>query len=118
MNELWAHVATLAARDIAAVVPPGDALILVDQGQWAIELGARRAIPFPERDGAYGGPPPDDAAAIAELERSRAAGARFIAFGSPALWWLDHYAGFSRYLRSRFSCVRETDRVVVFDLHA
>jgi predicted O-methyltransferase YrrM len=118
MNLLWAHVATLAARDIAAVVPPKGALILVDQGEWAIDLGERRAIPFPERNGAYGGPPPDDAAAIAELERSREAGASFIAFGSPALWWLDHYAGLSSYLRSRFSCVRENGRLVMFDLRA
>ena len=118
MSELWAEAATLAAGEIAALVPPTDAFILVDQGQWVVDFGERHAIPFPERNGVYGGPPPDDAAAIAEVERSRAAGARFIAFGSPALWWLDHYAGFSSYLRSRFSCVRETDRLVVFDLRA
>jgi predicted O-methyltransferase YrrM len=118
MSELWAHAAALAASEIAALVPPTDAFILVDQGQWAVDFGPRHAIPFAERNGAYGGPPPDDAAAIAEVERSRAAGARFIAFGSPALWWLDHYAGFASYLRSRFTCVRETDRLVVFDLRA
>jgi hypothetical protein len=34
----------------------------------------------------------------------------------PAFWWLDYYSEFSRYLRARFPCSLENERLVVFDL--
>jgi hypothetical protein len=107
-----------AARELAAVVPAGNALILVDDGQGELgeRLTQRRCIPFLERDGVYWGAPEDDAAAIGELERLGRAGASFLAVGWPAFWWLDYYADFHRHLRERFRCVLENDRLVVFDL--
>ena len=49
----------------------------------------RHAIPFLEHDGEYWGPPPDDEAAIAELERLRTEkGVAFIVFPWTASWWL------------------------------
>jgi hypothetical protein len=39
-----------------------------------------------------------------------------IVFLWPSFWWLEHYAEFARYLRERFACVLENDRLVVFDL--
>jgi predicted O-methyltransferase YrrM len=116
ISRLWAHSLALAARDIADLVPPGEAFILVDEAQWTIDVGPRRALPFLERDGEYWGPPPDDATAIAEVERLRRAGARFIVFARPAFWWLEHYRAFSVSLRSSFACVLESERLVVFDL--
>jgi predicted O-methyltransferase YrrM len=118
MKDLWAEGVERAARDIASVVPASGTFILVDDAQWGIDVSPRRAIPFLERDGIYVGPPADDVTAIAEVERSRQAGAGFIVFGRPARWWLDHYAGLTRYLRGRFPCVQETDHVIVFDLRA
>jgi O-methyltransferase len=107
-----------AICDVAAAMPAGETLLLVDQGQWGVDgaFGGCRTLPFPEHDGEYWGPPADDAAAIAELERLRRAGARFIAFGWPAFWWLDYYAGLRDFLRSRFRCLLENDRLVLFDL--
>lgn len=105
--------------DLAAVVGDlagggrGDGVVMVDDNT----LGAERwATPFLERDGQWGGRPADDAAAIAELERLRAAGARFLAFAWPAFWWLEHYAGFRRHLRGRYRCAVDHDSLVVFDL--
>jgi hypothetical protein len=78
----------------------------------------RHALPFLEKDGAYWGPPPDDATAITELRRLRSEGAAFIAFAWPAFWWLDHYAGFRDFLTTRFPCVIRNDDIVLFDLQS
>lgn len=104
-------------QDIAALLPSQDAFILIDQQQFGPVITAgRRALPFLERDGQYWGPPPDDRTAIRELERLRQAGMRFVVFVWPAFWWLDHYAGFHRYLRTTYRCVLENDRLVIFHL--
>jgi hypothetical protein len=89
----WFHRIAQAVAEIAAIVPVDDCLILVDEDQWTVgpELLGRRVLPFLERDGQYWGAPPDDATAVAELERLRRAGAAFIAFAWPSFWWLDHY---------------------------
>jgi hypothetical protein len=113
----WIHQLYLIAEDIAAVVPPADTFILVDQAQFGSEVaGGRRVLPFLEHDGQYWGPPPDDATGIRELERLRQAGAHFMVFGWPAFWWLEYYAGLHRYLRTAFPCVLHNERVLVFDM--
>ena len=107
----------LTAQEIAAVIPPGERFILVDDDAVRGELAAgSRAIPFLEHEGHYWGPPADDTTAILEVERLRGAGAGFIAFAWPALWWLDYYSGFHEHLRSRFHCLSSTERVVAYDL--
>jgi hypothetical protein len=109
--------AAAAAADVAAAVAPGEALILADQDELEGRVSAgRRTWPFPEADGAYAGPPEDDRAAVAELERLRGQGARFFAVAWPAFWWLDYYAGFHRHLHARYRCVLRNDRLVLFDL--
>jgi GT2 family glycosyltransferase len=107
-----------AAADLASVVPPGETLILVDEAQWvaADVAGDRATFPFLEHEGQYWGSPADDGEAIRELERLRADGANFVAFGWPAFWWLDHYRGLDEHLRSRFRCALRTGRMIVFDL--
>ncbi len=105
-----------AAKEIAHQVPADEPFILVDEDQVRGELARPRAIPFLERDGQYWGPPADDAAAIAELERLRQAGANFLVFVWPCFWWLEHYAAFDRYLRERFCCAFESEEILIFDL--
>jgi hypothetical protein len=109
------------ASEIAAVVPAGESLILVDGQQLnAGEVARnRRVIPFLERDGVYWGAPADDQTGIMELERLRQqARPRCIVFAWPAFWWLGHYRGLRDHLRSRFPCVLENERLVAFDLRA
>ncbi len=107
----------MATREIAALIPPGETLILVDAGEWGSEVvTGRHAIPFLERDGQYWGPPPDDDTAIREFERLRQSGASFMVFGWPAFWWLDYYGGLRDYLNSKFACIQRNSRLVAFDL--
>ena len=103
-------------RALSELIPQDEAFILVDEDQLRTELPHCRAVPFLEKDGQYWGPPADDATAIRELERLRAAGATRIVFVWPCFWWLKHYAGLHRHLREQFACVLEDDRLVVFNL--
>jgi colanic acid/amylovoran biosynthesis protein len=104
---------------INALVPAGAKCILVDDAQWPkFALGSRQTIPFIEKDGEYHGPPADDAEAIREFKRLHQLGAEFIVFGPPAFWWFDYYTEFARYLRARFLCVSNSDRLRAFDLRA
>jgi hypothetical protein len=115
----WMQGLYLMSQSIAALIPPEEAVILVDEAKFGgMVTAGRRAIPFLERDGQYWGTPPDDATAITELERLRRSGAGFMVFAWPAFWWLDHYAGLRDYLRSKFRCVLKNERLVVFDLRS
>jgi hypothetical protein len=113
----WWHRVHQSIVEIATVIPEGYSFILVDEDQWASTpiVAGRHRVPFPEKEGQYWGPPPNDSAAIRELERLGPADARFIVVAWPAFWWLEHYAGLHRHLRSTCRCVLENDRLVVFD---
>ncbi len=107
-----------AIADIASAVALGELMILADDDQWGLPrvVAGRPRLPFPQRDGVYWGAPPDDPAAIRELEECRAGGAGYFVLGSPAFWWLDHYRGFAAHLRERYRCVTDNDRVKIFEL--
>jgi hypothetical protein len=108
-----------ALAEIAALVPAGSTLILVDDDCLGRPTDpSRRCIPFLEKDGEYWGSPPDDQTALRELERLRRSGAHFIIFAWPAFWWLDSYPGLHRHLRSSFPCVLENDRLIAFALRS
>jgi hypothetical protein len=104
--------------DLSSCLPAGARFVLVDDS--ALQLNGlaedRRAIPFLERDGRYWGSPPDDATAIAELERLRGDEAGFLAVAWSSAWWFDTYPRWSAYLRERFPRILENPRVTVFDL--
>ncbi len=113
----WVHRVFHTIKEIVTLVPANEAFILVDENQLALDaIASRRAIPFLERDGQFWGRPPDDETAIQELERLRHNGANFIVFVWPAFWWLNYYVELNSYLRSKYKCVLENDRIVVFDL--
>jgi predicted O-methyltransferase YrrM len=102
---------------LTALLPPGAALILVDDDRYWHRLTADRPVlPFLERDGQYWGAPEDDATAIRELERLRRLGASFLAFAKPAFWWLDYYSRFSAYVCATYRCLLKNDCLVVFDV--
>jgi glycosyltransferase involved in cell wall biosynthesis len=114
----WMKSLLRATDEVEALVPADATLILVDENQWGGKtfLPERRVLPFPEHGGDYWGPPADDDAAIAELERLRAGGADLIVFASGAFWWLDHYARFAGHLNSEYRRIDTSDCVVAFDL--
>lgn len=101
-------------HDVATLIPPENSFILIDDNQ--VQIAGPRALPFLERNGNYWGDPPDDATAINELERMRRGGADFLVFAWSAFWWFEYYRGFLSHVRSRFRCLFENDRIVVFDL--
>jgi len=106
-------------QEIAKLVPPHDAFILVDEGRLdaAPLVAPRRCIPFLEKDGHYWGKPADDEAAIREVMRLRLSGANFLIFVSSTFWWLEYYPRLKRYLDSNFRCALEDGRLLAFDLH-
>jgi hypothetical protein len=108
----------LAAQELEAAIPSETTFILVDtEGSTSlVRRDPRLPVPL-ESDGQYSGPPPNDETAIREVEQLRQAGARFLVVTWPAFWWLDCYSGLHQHLRSRFGCLLENERLVVFDLH-
>jgi len=107
----------LAAQELEAAIPPESNFILVNEEGSTTLLRRDPRLPVSlECDGQYSGPPPNDDTAIREVEQLRLAGARFLVVAWPAFWWLDCYSGLQQHLRSRFRCLLENERLVLFDL--
>ncbi len=112
----WITRLARAAETIEATVPSGQPFLLIDDAEWAMDaLHGRRAVPFPERDGRWWGPPADGHAAVCELERARAQGVRHVVVGWPAWWWLGHYGQLYETLRSDAKVLRRSDDVLIFE---
>lgn len=115
----WIQSFDAAKRELAEVLSAEDRVILVDDGTVGEFLvPAARAFAFPERDGAYAGPPETDSDALHELERMRNLGARYLVLTWASFWWFDHYGRFRDHLRANHRCVLENERVIVFELTA
>ena len=114
----WAAQLQQAATELLELIPAGTDFILVDDGQWGTlrAFAQHRVFPFLERGGHYWGPPADDQTAIQELERMQQDGAQHIVFAWCSFWWLEHYAGFRRYLDQCGRRILANERVIVFRL--
>lgn len=115
----WSQLAPYARakQELAALLPTDAQFILVDQAEFGDNFAPGRvALPFPEQDGYYNGPPADDAAALAELQRQHAQGARWFVVAWPAFWWLEHYIGLNEWLRAHAQRVWQSERLIVFAL--
>lgn len=113
----WQNDVRCLTRDIESLLPEDATFILVDEGNFTgMDFSRRRPIPFLQREGRYWGPPANDDDAIRALEKMRQQGAGFMVVGWPAFWWLGYYTEWSQYIRSRFICVEENDRIIAFDL--
>jgi hypothetical protein len=107
----------LAAQELEAAIPSETTFILVDKDGSTTLVRQDPRLPLPlESDAQYSGPPPNDETAIREVEHLRQAGARYLVVTWPAFWWLEYYSGLHQHLRSRFECLLENERLVVFDL--
>ena len=88
---------------VVGLVPAGARVLVVSRGDdRLLALDGCVAGHFPQAaDGSYAGHHPHDSeTAVAELERMRADGWRYLVFPVTALWWLDHYAGLRRHLET------------------
>src|SRR5262249_56718611 len=57
-RDTWLLLRARLRGDITAVIPPGASFLLIDDCTLGIEeVDSRRAVPFLEREGEYGGPP-------------------------------------------------------------
>ena len=95
--------AARAVSSIVASVPDGARVLVVSRGDDdLVELPGRTGYHFPMAPGGgYAGyHPADSRDAIEHLEQLRAIGAEYIAFPSPSLWWLEHYAELREFLES------------------
>ena len=116
-RDSWFYRLRDVTRQVQALVPEGEKFLMVENGSWGMDKSVGRVpLPFLEKDGYYFGAPPDDATAIAELERMRAEGAKFIVFGWPAFWWMEHYPKFARYLSDRYKQLVRSADLITFDL--
>src|SRR5687767_7002879 len=108
---------TRAEAEVRSVVGPGDTLILMDEDQTNLLAGGpSRILPFVEKDGAYFGMPESDDHAVAELERLRGRGARYLVVAPPTFWALTYYKGLSEHLSGRYRRVLSNDRIMIYDL--
>jgi glycosyltransferase involved in cell wall biosynthesis len=125
--ELWrrhsyAHRLCRAAEAMRSLIRPGERFILLDEDEFNHHFGnpevieGRVAVPFPEREGRFGGHPPDSATAVSELERMRAEGMRILVIAWSAFWWLDYYGPFQEHLRLHYRCLIDADYMQAFEL--
>jgi len=101
---------------LAALVPSGERIILIDEEKSGLLRDTAMRVPFLERDGQYFGLPADDAAARAELARQLAAGARWVVIPQDSFWMTEFYAGLMRELFTEHRCAFEDASLLVFEL--
>jgi hypothetical protein len=101
---------------VAAVVPEGATVLIVDRGDeelMAIEGREMRHLPRnPDGTPAWHQPMDSDDL-LGQLERERSGGARYLVIPNASIWWLDHYEGFAAHLERDCSLlVRDADCAV------
>jgi len=105
---------------VSAHVPPGSSLLVVSKGDASLlELPGLTALHFPQDgSGGYAGHHPrDGAAATAELEQRRRAGAEYLVLPATARWWLRYYDDFAAHLAGHAEVVADLpDTCAIYSL--
>jgi GT2 family glycosyltransferase len=118
-DPLYAALRGRVEEAVRRHVPAGSTVLVASRGDDAlVSLEDRDAWHFPQLDdGEYAGRhPSDDAEAIAQLERLRERGARYLVVPATALWWLDHYQGFREHLDRYERPVSDPTTAVIYKL--
>jgi hypothetical protein len=116
-RDTWLLLRARLRGDITTVIPPGASFLLIDDCTLGIDqVDSRRAIPFLEREGEYGGSPVDGSQAVAELDRQTVRGVRHVALAWPSFWWLEVYPELADRLRSGWQRIAESQAAVVYEV--
>lgn len=113
----WMYRVLRASMAVVDRIPQGETITLIDEGQFGCDFASGRNIArLLEIQGQYHGPPADGETAVAELDRHRVSGTRFLVIGWPAFWWFDYYVEFEAYLDRTCSLIYRNEDVFVFAL--
>jgi Glycosyl transferase family 2 len=117
-NYLWPSRLLKAKEEIERVIPAGAGYILIDNNELASDnlVPGRCAVPFIERNGTYWGPPPDEKAALVEMERLTSKGIVYVVLWWTAFWWLTEYFVLNKYLHEHATRLIENDALKIFQL--
>jgi hypothetical protein len=104
---------------VDAALPPPARILIVSQGNASLlELGTRRAEPFPQtadgRDAGTDGC--DDAEALAQLRSLQLQGDDFLLIPSPAFLWLEQCEGLRRFLEGPRGVFWKDERCLIYRL--
>ena len=97
-------------------VPDGATVLVISKGdEELLKFDGRHGWHFPQdATGGYAGHHPRDSDdCIAELERLRAKGARFLVIPEPSRWWLQHYKEFARHLEAHYGALGDDQAAAV-----
>jgi predicted O-methyltransferase YrrM len=116
-DDLYRHKIKLTELDICELIGENEPFIIVDDEMCvrANITSKRKVINFTEKNGKYW-KPSDVQDAIQMLETLRKLGAKYIVFVWPSFWWFNYYNGIQSYLKSKFRCIIENNRLVIFSL--
>lgn len=116
-DDLYRHKIELTELDICELIPENEPFIIVDDEMCVTKniISKRKVINFAEKNGKYW-KPSDVQEATKKLETLRRLGAKYIVFVWPSFWWFNHYNGIQTYLKSKFRCILENNRAIIFSL--
>jgi GT2 family glycosyltransferase/glycosyltransferase involved in cell wall biosynthesis len=107
-------------REAVRTMLPPDAIVLaVSKGdEELLDLPVRAVWHFPrDSEGGYTGYyPADSSAAVNHLEQLRLLGAQYLLFPGTAVWWLDYYDDFRRYLDEHYRRMPQSEHCLIYHL--
>ncbi len=114
-SELVARVHEL----VTTMIPVNARVLVISRGDDALLPSGFEAAHFPQSPaGGYAGYyPADSACAVAELDRSRAAGAQYLVVPATSFWWLDFYTGLAHALLARGRVIHHDADCLIFALN-
>src|SRR5262249_40958486 len=117
-NYLWPSRLLKAKEEIAQSIPLGKGYVLIDNNELNAEslIPDRRAVQLVEHEGTYWGPPADDNAAAAKLERLSSQGLEYVVLWWTAFWWLTEYSKLQQYLHDNATRLVENDALRIYRL--
>jgi 4-amino-4-deoxy-L-arabinose transferase-like glycosyltransferase len=118
---IYYHAIAAPLRDagltLEEITPENSLIAAADNGDpTVLYYGKRKGWHFLEKDGIYYGDPDGSEPAIADLQRLREKGAKYVVFTSNTDWWLDLYPEFREYLHENSALIAATSRFSIYRL--